>query len=375
MNSTNDSVLTSLPTTKNRYFSEYEKNPENYRLVNLAIQGGGAHGAFAWGVLDKLLEDGRIQFEGISGTSAGSILSVVLAYGLLEGGREGAREALYLFWKDVSDTGQYCNPCKQLPWEKFWFGKNMDYSLLHNWFQTITHWFSPYQLNPMDINPLKDILNRHVDFERLQQCPRTKLFLSATNVRTGQGRVFHTDEITADATLASACLPNIFKAVEVEGDYYWDGGYSGNPSLFPFFYHVKSADILVIHVNPIERPAPPETPAEIFNRITEVSFNSSLLSEFRAIDFVHTLLEKGMLKDKYRDKFKYILLHAISADKALNDVSVASKYSSDWNFLQLLFNRGRTKAEEWLARYFDTLGKRSSFDLGKKLVKKKRNFD
>ncbi|MCS5710469.1 patatin-like phospholipase family protein [Candidatus Berkiella aquae] len=344
-------------------------NPEKYKRINLAIQGGGAHGAFAWGVIDRLLEDGNIHFEGISGTSAGSMMAVVLAHGLLVGGREGARESLYHFWQDIAKSGALNNPCKQLPWEKFWFGMKMDQSVLYHAFNSFTNWFSPYQWNVNDYNPLKEVLLANVDFALLQQCPFTKLFLSATNVRTGQVKIFKTNEITPEATLASACLPNLFKAVEIDGEYYWDGGYSGNPSLFPFFYHVESNDIVIIHVNPLERPPPPETPAEIFNRINEISFNSALLREFRSIDFIHNLIDKGWIKDEFKDRFKYILLHSISADKALNDLSVASKYSSDWDFLYLLYNRGRAKTDEWLNRHYDKIGKQSSLNLNEKLVK------
>ncbi len=354
----------------NKYFSEYMAKPENFKLINLAIQGGGAHGAFAWGVIDRLLEDGRIHLEGISGTSAGSMNAVVLAYGLLVGGREGAREKLRNFWQDVSKSGKLYNPCQQLPWEKFWYGNNMEHAIFYQMFQAMTHWFSPYQLNPQDFNPLKDILEANVDFDRLNDCQITKLFLSATNVRTGQVKVFRTEEITAQSTLASACLPDIFKAVEIDGEYYWDGGYSGNPVLFPFFYHVESSDIMIIHVNPIERSAPPMLPSEIFNRVNEISFNSALLKEFRAIDFVHKLMDKDWIKEEYKEKFKYIFLHSVSADKALADLSAASKFSSDWDFLLMLYNRGRAKMSEWLYRHFDNLGKRSSVNLDEKLVKK-----
>lgn len=340
----------------------YKKKSQ--KSINLAIQGGGAHGAFAWGVIDRLLEEETIHIEGISGTSAGSMNAAVLAYGLLMGGHEGAREKLHQFWWDVSQTGMLVNPCKQMPWEVFWYGEsNMDQCAAHRWFEMVTRWFSPYQLNPMDFNPLKDILLRNVDFAELQKCQVTKLFLSATNVRTGQVRVFRTDEITSDVVLASTCLPFIFKAIEIDGEYYWDGGYTGNPALFPFFYHVESPDILIIHINPIERPAPPTMPADIFNRINEISFNSALLKEFRSIAFVHKLLDEGWLKDEFRNKLKYIYLHSVSADTALHDLSVASKLSSEWNFLLMLRNRGRAKASEWLARNYNKIGVQSTVNL------------
>jgi NTE family protein len=342
----------------------YHARETSEKKINFAIQGGGAHGAFAWGVLDKLLEDGRIGVEGISGTSAGSMNATVLAYGLLIGGREGARESLHKFWWDISLAGELFNPCKQTPWEAFMYGKNnVSQSVSYRYFETLTRAFSPYQLNPYDLNPLKDVLLQNVDFDHLNLCQVTKLFLSATNVRTGQVRVFNTDEITSDVVLASACLPYIFKAVEIDDEYYWDGGYTGNPSLFPFFYNVESADIMLIRINPSERPAPPTMPADIFNRINEISFNSALSKDLRAIEFVHKLLGENWIKDEFRDKLKYILLHSISADTSLNDLSVGSKTSSDWDFLLMLRDRGRARASEWLARNYNKIGVECSFDL------------
>lgn len=342
---------------------------ESQKPINLAIQGGGAHGAFAWGVIDRLLEDNRVHIEGISGTSAGSMNAAVLAYGLLLGGHQGAREKLHQFWWDISQAGALYNPCKQYPWETFLYGdRHMDQCINFRIFEALTRWFSPYQLNPNDFNPLKEVLLKTVDFAELQKCQVTKLFLSATNVRTGQVRVFRTDEVTLNVVLASACLPYIFKAIEINGEYYWDGGYTGNPSLFPFFYHVESPDIMIIHINPLERPAPPTMPADIFNRINEISFNSALLKEFRSIAFVHKLLDEEWIKPEYRDKLKYIFIHSISADTALYDLSVGSKLSSDWNFLLTLRNRGRAKASEWLARNFDKIGVESTFNLRRELT-------
>lgn len=343
------------------------------KSINIALQGGGAHGAFSWGIIDRLLEDGRFHFEGISGTSAGSLNATVLAYGLLVGGKEGARRQLEQFWRSISEAGALYNPCKQMPWEKFVFGNNMDHAIAFKLFETLTRTFSPYQLNPLDFNPLREVLLANVDFNRLNQCQVTQLFLSATNVRTGQVRVFHTDEITPDTVLASSCLPFIFKAVEIDGEYYWDGGYTGNPSLFPFFYHVKSQDVVIIHINPIERPAPPTIPDHIFNRINEISFNNSLLKEFRAIAFVQKLLDDGWLKKEFRAKLKYMFIHSISADNSLSDLSVASKTSSDWDFLLMLRNRGRARAEEWISLHYEKVGVKSSFDIGATLVGKKHH--
>lgn len=373
---TNENVSneqTQAPIEEKPSYTSCPFKAREQKPINLAIQGGGAHGAFAWGVIDRLLEDDRLYIEGISGTSAGSMNAAVLAYGLLVGGPEGAREKLHQFWRDIALYGSLFNPSKQLPWETFLYGPhNLSQCILPKIFEGITREFSPYQLNPFDFNPLKDVLLKNVDFERLQTCQVTKLFLSATNVRTGQVRVFRTDEITCDVVLASACLPFLFKAVEIDGEYYWDGGYTGNPSLFPFFYHVESPDIVIIHINPIERPAPPTMPDEILNRINEISFNSALLKEFRSIAFVHKLLDQNWLKDEFKDKLKYIYLHSIRADTALSDLSVASKLSSDWEFLLMLRNRGRALASDWLARHFNKIGVSSSFDLSIELASSRK---
>lgn len=338
------------------------------KVINLALQGGGAHGAFAWGVIDRLLEDGRIEIEGLSGTSAGSMNAVVYAYGKLRGGNDGARQALHGFWKAISDAGQRYSPVRHMPWEHMLHGWSMDNSLGFAFFKSLTDTFSPYQLNPLNFNPLREVLESQVDFAELERSQETKLFLSATNVRTGKVRVFHTHEITADAVLASACLPYLFQAVEIEGEYYWDGGFMGNPVLYPLFYYTDSRDVMIIHINPIERPAPPTLSQEIFNRVNEITFNSSLIKELRAVYFVQKLLDDGWIKDEFRDKLKYVLIHSLRADEALSDLSVASKFASDWKFLTTLRDRGRAHATEWLTQHFEDLGVRSSVSLQKEFL-------
>lgn len=336
-------------------------NERGEKVINLALQGGGAHGAFAWGVIDKFMEDGRIHVEGISGTSAGSMNAVVHAYGHLKGGKEGARQALYNFWLAISEAGSKYNPVTRTPFEQMFGG--WDKSIASEMFKLVTHSFSPYQLNPFNFNPLRDVLEAEVDFEELDASQDTKLFLSTTNVRTGKVKVFHTDEITSDVVLASACLPYLFQAVEINGEYYWDGGYMGNPVLYPLFYYTESRDVVILHINPIERPGPPTMSNEIFNRINEITFNSSLIKELRSVYFVQKLLDEGWIKDEYRDKLKYVLIHSVRADRALSDLSVASKFAHEWKFLTMLRDRGRTYATEWLSRHFDDLGNRSSVDL------------
>ena len=270
------------------------------KRINLALQGGGAHGAFAWGVMDKFLEDGRIEIEGLSGTSAGSMNAVVYAYGALNG-NEGARQALHDFWQAISDAGQKYSMVKRTPWEQMFGGWSMQRSVASEGFTLLTSTFSPYQLNPMNFNPLREVLESHLNFDELHSSRTTKLFLSATNVRTGKVKIFHTHEITSDVVLASACLPFLFQAVEIDGEHYWDGGYMGNPSLHPLFYHTNSRDVVILHINPIERPGPPTTSADIANRLNEITFNSSLIKELRSVYFVQRGLSHAQIVEAKRD--------------------------------------------------------------------------
>ena len=337
------------------------------KVINLAIQGGGAHGAYAWGVIDRLLEDGRIRIEGVCGTSAGSMNAVMFAYGNMKGGRGGAREALYRFWKKISAAGALYSPLRQTPWEyihshanQTW---NRDGSISYQLFDLMTRAFSPYQFNPFNFNPLRQVLEEAIDFETLKRCQTTKLFISTTNVRTGKVRVFRTEEITADVIMASACLPQLFQSVQIEEDHYWDGGYMGNPALFPLFYHTDTRDLLVIHINPIERDEVPTTSADILNRLNEITFNSSLLKEMRAIAFVNKLIEEDWIKEEHKHKLKHLLMHSIRADGVLCDLSVASKFNTDWHFLLYLRNLGRDMAGKWLDAHFESVGKVSSVDL------------
>jgi len=288
----------------------------------------------------------------------------VLAYGHMRGSNDGAREALHSFWRAVSDTSMITSSVRRLPWPMFPFvGWHMQDTLNYNWFETMTRFVSPYQFNPLNVNPLRQIIERRVDFESLRRNGDIKLFVSATNVRTGQLRIFHTHELTLDAVMASACLPFVFQAVAVDGEYYWDGGYMGNPPLFPLFYHSDSRDVIVIHTNPIVRDKLPTDAADIMNRINEISFNSSLLREFRAVTFVNKLIEEGWLKDEYKGRLKQIFVHSIRADQALTDVSVASKFSLEWSFLTALRDRGRVSAAAWLEQHFASVNRQSTVDL------------
>jgi NTE family protein len=316
------------------------------KRVNLALQGGGSHGAYAWGIIDHFLEDGRIEIEGISGTSAGSANAVVYAYGHMTGGVDGARRALADFWKGLSDSGAgFPNP------------------YAFQAFKVLTDSVSPYQWNPLNWNPFRDALEKSVDFERLRRCKTTKLFIAATDVESGKGRVFTTPEVSADVVMASSCLPFLFQAVEIEGRHYWDGGFMGNPVLYPLFYATDCRDVIILHINPIAREGVPRFASEIENRLNEITFNSALIKELRAIAFVQKLLEDGWLKADFRGKLKNVLMHSVRADKVLKDLSVPSKFSLDWKFLQELFHRGRETGRTWLDAHYRDLGVRSSVDL------------
>ncbi|SOE17741.1 NTE family protein [Hoeflea halophila] len=332
------------------------------KMINLALQGGGSHGAFAWGVLDRLLDETDIGFEGLSGTSAGAVNAVVLAHGMMSGGRKGAQEALENFWRRTSHGGSVWSPMHHLPQIEI-PGMEVFNAASYAVLDTLTRTFSPYELNPFDVNPLRDLLMDTVDFDGLREHCDIKLFLSATNVRSGRVRVFKTGEVSVDVVMASACLPFLYKAVEIGNEHYWDGGYMGNPVLFPFFYECDSRDVMIVHINPMERHDLPMTAPEILNRINEISFNSSLIDEMRAINFVTRLIEEDWLKEEHKGKLKHILVHSVRSDEALANLPVSSKFDVRWSFLTDLRDRGRAEAENWLKTNRDAIGKRSTADL------------
>jgi NTE family protein len=329
------------------------------RRVNLALQGGGAHGAFTWGVLDRLLEEERLAIEGVSATSAGAMNAAVLAHGLTTGGREGAKEALHGFWKRISDAAML-SPLQPSLWDRFTHNHGLENSPAFLWLDLLTRIASPYQFNSWNFNPLRDVLCQVVDFDRLRQESAVKLFLSATNVRTCKVRIFECAEVSADAVLASACLPFMFQAVEIDGEHYWDGGYMGNPAIFPLIYHCSSEDVVVVHINPINRPDVPTTATDIMNRINEISFNSSLMREMRAIAFVSKLMNDGKLVD---GGMKCMRMHAIEAEDVMQGLGVASKLNADWEFLTHLRDIGRRRADAWLEKSLGDVGVKSSVDV------------
>jgi NTE family protein len=329
------------------------------KSLNLALQGGGAHGAFTWGVIDYLLEDGRIEFAAVSATSAGSLNAVVLAQGLAQGGRAAAREALAAFWMAISEAARY-NPLRTPAWAALFGDIPLEYSPFYWAFETVTRTLSPYQLNPANFNPLRDVLAETIDFAALRRAKGVQIYLCATNVETGKIRIFERSEMTVDAVLASACLPHVFQAVEIDGEYFWDGGYMGNPAIYPLIYGSPCPDVMIVHVNPIERKGLPRTAPDIANRINEISFNSSLMREMRAIAFVTRLIESGKVGS---EEMKKVLIHSVRADSLMSECGVASKMDPEWGFLCRLRDAGRAEAQTWLKAHYADIGRRSTVDI------------
>ena len=332
--------------------------------INIALQGGGSHGAFTWGVLDRLLEEDRLEVSAISGTSAGAMNAVAFADGWVAGGAEGARAKLASFWRSVGRKGRF-SPVQRMPWDVLTGNWSIENSPGFLWFDTMARAFSPYVANPFDYNPLRDVVRREIDFDRVRRCEGPRLFISATCVETGQPHIFEGAAISEDAVMASACLPHLFQAVEIDGEHFWDGGYGGNPPLYPFFYASPTEDVLLIQINPVTRTGVPKTAREIQNRVDEITFNAGLLREFRSIAFVKELIAAGRIDAKeYRD----IRMHRIDADEALSDLSASSKLNAEWAFLEYLRDLGRSAAEDWLTDRFDAVGNETTLDLQDMLV-------
>ncbi len=327
--------------------------------VSLALQGGGAHGAFTWGVLDALLADERIEIKALSGASAGAMNAVCFAEGMAQGGRQGARDQLKRFWGRIGDAGRY-SPLQRGLFSKLLGRWNIEKTPGYIFFDWMSHLASPYEANPLDLNPLRDVLHEEIDFAKVRNCTDVRIFICATNVHSGRVAVFDQKELTADHLLASACLPTIFRAVEIKGIPYWDGGYTGNPPLFPLFDVTNGGDLLIIQLNRILRKTLPVSAQQIENRLNEITFNASLLSELRAIEFVQRLLDQGMIDEGHYHRLR---LHRIDADKALAKIEPSTKINADPDFIAWLFCRGRDAGEKWLAAHFDDLGARATLDL------------
>jgi len=329
----------------------------NTLLIDLALQGGGSHGAFTWGVLDRLIEESWLQIDGISGTSAGAMNAVVMASGLQHGGVDGAKAALEAFWRSVSDAARF-SPLQRGPWEVLSGRWTLENSPMYMVSEMMTRVFSPYDLNPLNSHPLSGILAESVDFECLAASP-ISLFITATNVRTGTGRVFRNAEITPDVLLASACLPTMFQAVEIDGEHYWDGGYVGNPTITPLVRECRSQDTILVQINPIVRDAVPKTARDIMNRLNEVAFNSPLVKELRMIALLNKVADPGHGEGAL---WAGMRIHRVASDR-VSEVDSTSKMITEWPFLQGLRDEGRRVAGLFLERHAADLGKRSTLDL------------
>jgi NTE family protein len=326
-------------------------------LVDFALQGGGAHGAFTWGALDRLLEEPWLRIDGISGTSAGAMNAAVLVDGHAKGGADGARAALENFWRRVSNAA-VLSPLRRTPLDILLGRWTLDHSPVFLAMDLMARVFSPYDLGPGGTNPLRDILAESVDFARLAQAS-IKLFITATNVRTGRGRVFRNGEITPDVLLASACLPTLFQAIEIDGEGYWDGGYSGNPTITPLVRECNSKDTVLVQINPVERPGLPRSARDILNRLNEVSFNAVLLKELRMIALLRQVAQPDNSENA---KWADMRIHRISSD-VMVELGYSSKLNAEWEFLCMLRDEGRRAGDAFLTAHHEDLGRRSTFDL------------
>jgi NTE family protein len=326
-------------------------------LIDLALQGGGSHGAFTWGVLDRLLEEPWLHIAGISGTSAGAMNAAVLADGWTQGGADGARLALNAFWQRVSQAAAF-SPLQRSPLDRLMGRWTLDTSPAYIAMDMMSRLVSPYDLNPFGLNPLRSILAQSIDFERLPRSP-IKLFVTATSVRTGRGRIFRNPEISTDVLLASACLPTMFQAIEVNGEAYWDGGFAGNPTITPLVRETDAHDSVLVQINPTERPETPRSAAEILNRVNEISFNSSLAKELRMIALLRTVVDAGRGEGA---RWAQMRTHRIKT-VMLAKFGASSKLNAEGEFVSMLRAEGRRAAAEFLNAHGDALGKRSSADL------------
>lgn len=344
------------------------KKISDKKSISLALQGGGAHGAFTWGVLDRLLELDAFNIRGISGTSAGAMNAAVLISGYMDGGNEGARENLAKFWKMIGNM----NPVSYMPHFPFENGNpfvwNLHWSPVYNFLDIMTRYYSPYEFNPMNFNPLRQVLSACVNTDNLKSCSMIRLFVSATSVSQGTARVFECHEITEDVLLASACLPFMYQAVEVEGEHYWDGGYMGNPMLEPLMPTCRDGDLLIVQINPLRRAALPTDARNIIDRLNEITFNSSLLAEIKQIQFINDLLSEVNYK---KSKYKPVRLHMINLHEEMLGLDASSKLNANYHFFEYLRDLGRETADEWLEKNYASIGSESTMNMAETFKAKK----
>ena len=347
------------------------------RKLNLALQGGGSHGAFTWGVLDTFLADERIEIDGVSGASAGAVNAVALAHGFARANADGslaypagaaaAREALQRVWKGVEDLGRIGSLAQGVARMVTggWSTDPIGSGVLG---EAMARWMSPYQSNPLDINPLRRLLEQEIDFDAVARLDAPRVFVSATQVRTGRGEIFTGKRLTLSAVMASACLPMIFQAVEIDGEPYWDGGYAANPALGPLIDQCATRDILLVQLTPLRRDDPLRTPHEIAERVAEITFNASLLAQMRNVDFIHRLLDQGALIEG--PTYKRLRLHRVDGGVEVGALTQASKLSADPAMMEQLFELGQAAATRWLRRHFDKIGVESTIDIERDYVGK-----
>ena len=325
-------------------------------LVDLALQGGGAHGAFTWGVVDRLLEEEWLEIEGVSGTSAGAMNAAVLASGYATGGRDGARAAMEGFWKRTSDAARF-SPFQRGPVDRMLGRWTLDNSPMFLAMDLLARVMSPYDMPQIGENPLVAVLRESVDFAALAKGP-IKVFVTATNVRTGRPRIFRNAEITPDALLASACLPQLFPAVEIDGEPYWDGGFAGNPTLVPLISELKSDDTILVPINPIERPGTPRSARDILDRVNEISFNAVALKELKMLALLRRVADTG---GGEAQNWARMRMHIVR-NSVMVDLGYSSKLNAEWAFLTMLRDEGRKAAQAFLDANGDAIGKRSTLD-------------
>jgi NTE family protein len=327
--------------------------------ISLALQGGGSHGAFTWGVMHRLMSDPHIYIDGISGTSAGAMNAVVFADGFIRGKRQGAIDALAAFWDRIADLCVLPRTLlRGIP--GLTEGWQVDNDPTFLWVDFMTRIWAPTQLNPLDMNPLRDVLEDLVDFEGLRRRPEVKLFVTASNVRTCKSRVFRTAELTAETLLASACLPLMYKAIEIDGEHYWDGGYLGNPAIHPLIQECASSDVVIVQINPLNRPDVPVSSRDILNRINEMTFNASLVREMYGIATVTRLVENGALDD---ERYTAVRFHQIGAEAELAAFGALSKLNTERPFLEHLHALGYDAADRWIKENFARIGWESTLDV------------
>jgi NTE family protein len=336
------------------------RKTDRRKPINLALQGGGSHGAFTWGVLDRLLEDDGLRIVEISGASAGAMNAVVLAQGMADGGEAAARASLARFWRSVAEAGA-ASPIRRGPLAVLTGDWSLDRSPGYLAADLLSRVASPYDLNPGGFNPLRALLESQIDFDKVRACGSVALHIATTCVETGRPEIFSNERVDADVVLASACLPTLFHAVKIGDRHFWDGGFSGNPPLHPFFGSSPTEDIVIVQINPVVRPGLPKSAREIADRVNEITFNSALMAELRAIGFVGRLIERGRLTEG--DGYRRMRIHMIEARKALRPLGASSKLNAEWAFLKHLFGIGREAAEKWLARHRADIGKRGTLDL------------